>query len=290
MTRNRQVQHPADAARCSPRYRHALLCLGLILLPVLARAEADSSAGDAEQYERNRSHYYAAIGTAVVPDYEGSAYYEVLPLVIARWIKRGAYAELVGARLRINVIPESLWQFGPVLRWNRGRGDVDSIPVRRMEHIDGTLEAGGFFGPLLRDPDDPRRQLGLQVELLQDLGRVHKGYYLTLELNAGTPLGEKWAINLALNSTYGSRNYMSTYFGVNARDALRSGLPAYSLSGGFGDVAFSANLSYALGDHWGLALGGRYQRLIGAAGRSPVVAQAGSRDQFIATLMATYLY
>lgn len=265
--------------------------LSLAVFPVLSHAaDVDNTGAGNEDYERNRSHYYVAIGTALAPDYEGSAYYEALPLVIARWDKRGAYAELLGARLRANLIPESLWQFGPVLHWNRARGDVGSGPVVKMEHIDGTPEAGAFFGAMLRDPDAPRRQLGLEVEFLQDLGGTHNGYQMSLELSGGWPINDRLAINVTLGSSYGSNSYMDTYFGVNASDSLRSGLQPFDPESGFRDIAFSATLSYEISGHWGIALGGRYQRLLGDAANSPVVASAGSANQYIATLMATYTY
>lgn len=265
--------------------------LMLMLPPAIAdAADMDKSGHGDELSERNKSHYYAALGPALTPDYEGSDYYEVLPLVIARWIKRGRYAELVGAKLRANLIAESLWQFGPVLRWNRARGNVESGPVDRMEHIDGALEAGGFFGALLRDPDAPRRRLGLEVEALQDVWGVHDGYVLNLDLSGGTPLNDNWAVDVSITSTWASNAYMSTYFGVNASDAVRSGLQPFRASSGFKDVAFSANISYSLSDHWGVAMSGRYQRLLGDAADSPVVASAGSPNQYVLTFMATCQY
>lgn len=265
--------------------------LGLAFLPALSlAADTDNNGANNEDYERNRSHYYVAMGTAVAPDYEGSAYYEILPLVVARWDKRGAYAELKGATLRANVIQESLWQFGPVFRYNRARGKVGSGPVRRMEHIDGAWEAGAFFGARLRDPDRPQRELGLEVEMLQDLAGTYNGYHLEFELSGGVPINDKWYIHVALNSTYGSNRFMNTYYGVTDSDALRSGLQPFFPESGFRDIAFSMAINYNISGHWGIALGGRYQRMLGDAADSPVVANVGNVNQYIVTLMGTYAY
>jgi outer membrane protein len=265
--------------------------LGLAVLPALSlAADKDNNSANNEDYERNRSHYYVAMGTAVAPDYEGSAYYEILPLVVARWIKRGAYVELKGATLRANVIQESLWQFGPVFRYNRARGKVGSVPISRMEHIDGAWEAGAFFGALVRDPDRPVRQLGLEVQILQDLSGTHNGYHLDFELAGGVPINDKWSIYMTLNSDYGSNRYMNTYFGVNASDALRSGLQPFFPESGFRDIAFSMAINYNISGHWGIALAGRYQRMLGDAAKSPVVASAGNVNQYVVTLMGTYAY
>jgi outer membrane protein len=130
----------------------------------------------------------------------------------------------------------------------------------------------------------------MEVEFLQDLSGVHNGYHLKLELSGGWPFTDRLAINVSLDSSYGSNRYMDTYFGVNASDALRSGLQPFDPESGFKDIAFSATLSYTISGNWGIALGGRYQRLLGDAGDSPVVASAGSVNQYIATLMATYTY
>jgi len=261
-------------------------------MPVVCSAAGtgNGSLSEQEMHERNASHYYIAVGSALVPDYEGSEHYEALPLLIARWIKRGRYVELQGASLRANLIAESLWQFGPVLRWDRARGNVGSHAVSSMEHIDGALEAGGFFGALLRDPDNPRRRLGLEVEALQNINGVHDGYYITFDLSGGTPLNDHWMVNAGITSTYASSNYMHTYFGVSANNALRSGLPQFNARAGFKDVSVNAALSYAFTDRWGMLLGGQYSRLLNTARDSPVVARAGSPDQFILTLMATYQF
>jgi len=262
----------------------------LAVLPAVCYAGGSGNNSGDQENERNKSYYYVALGTALTPDYEGSSHYEALPLIIARWMKRGRYVELVGAKLRANLIAESLWQFGPVLRWRRARGNVGSDPVARMEHIDGALEAGGFFGAMLRDPDDPQRSLGVEIEAMKDVWGVHNGYLVNLELAGGLPLWNNWTINVSVDSSYGSGRYMRTYFGVKPSDALRSGLPTYVPKAAFKDVALTATLSYNFTDHWGVSLTGRYQRLIDDARDSPVVSGVGSANQYIATLMATYLF
>jgi outer membrane protein len=303
LNKKNKVRHsPLTAAAKGLPRRHAFrpsfhtrLCAILFLqalaaLPAICHADGNGSASGDEENERNRSYYYLALGTALTPDYDGSNRHEALPLIIARWMKRGRYVEMVGAKLRANLIAESLWQFGPVLRWRRARSNVGSHAVSRMEHIDGALEAGGFFGATLRDPNAPERSLGVEIEVMKDVWGVHNGYLVNLEASGGLPFRDKWMIHVSVNSSYGSGNYMQTYFGVNASDALRSGLPTYTPEAGFKDVGVSATLSYSITDHWGVSMTGYYQRLINDAADSPVVARVGSPNQFTVTLMGTYLF
>lgn len=289
---NRKQRTPCRLS--DPFLRASIIaCLQLFaVMPTLCSAagSGNGSLSDEEMRERNASHYYFALGSALAPDYEGSDQYEPLPLLIARWIKRGRYVEMVGAKLRANLIAESLWQFGPAVRWDRARGDVGSHAVSAMEHIDGALEAGGFFGALLRDPENPRRSLGVEVEALQNINGVHDGYYLTFDLSGGLPFHDRWMVNADITSTYGSSSYMQKYFGVNASDAIRSGLPRFDAKSGFKDVSVNLALSYAFTSRWGMLLGGQYSHLLDTAHDSPVVARAGSPDQFVMTLMATYQF
>lgn len=256
-----------------------------------AKAKTKTDAGGIDmQREMNANHYYVALGPVLTSDYEGSNDYEVQPLLIARWIRAGAYVAFEGNTLSANVIPMSLFQAGPMLSWHRARKSVDDHRVDRMRDISGALEGGGFVGAMLRDPNRPERRLGLKVEFLQDVSGSYDGNHTVLKLEGGLPLGETWSIDGEVFSGYGNGRYMDTYFSVDADNAARSGLSQFDAKAGFKDVGLHMMLSHQFTDHWGIGMIGTYKRMLGDAANSPVVAEAGSRDQFVGGLVGTWRY
>lgn len=238
----------------------------------------------------NRNHYYLALGPVVTSDYEGSDDYELQPLMIARWDRRGAFVEFRGDTLRANVIPMSLFQAGPMLRYHRARKSVADSRVDSMRDISSAIEAGGFVGVMLRDPQKPRRRLGLRVETLKDVSGSYDGSQTALVLEGGWPFSDRWSIDAEIASHYASSKYMNTYFSVDANNAGLSGLPQFHAGAGFEDVGLNLMLSHQISGHWGIGLIGTYKRMLGDAGASPVVADAGSRNQLVGGLVATWTY
>jgi outer membrane scaffolding protein for murein synthesis (MipA/OmpV family) len=284
--------------------RPAALALALFLaaaLPTAALAadspqtsgsSAQTGAGGEQNMQKllNEDHYYFAVGPSWAPDYEGSDDYNVYPLVIGRWDGGGRFAEFDGDTLRVNAIPAILFQAGPALVLRQGRQGVADDRVHVLRHVRSALEAGGFVGLEIRDPKELRRYADLRLQAVQDVTGVSDGYDARLNLRAGGPLGDPWSIDTELFSDYGSKDYMNTYFSIDANNAARSGFPVYHASEGFRDVGLNAMLTYHFSDHWGVGLIGEYKRLIGDAANSPVVENAGSPDQFVTALTITFEY
>ena len=80
---------------------------------------------------------------------------------------------------------------------------------------------------------------------------------------------------------------MSSYFGIDAADAARSGLDQYSADEGFKDVSFGG-AAYRLFDGGASRLA-IYTRLIDDAADSPVVDDVGDENQFFAGALVNYV-
>ena len=49
--------------------------------------------------------------------------------------------------LKINLVAEETWSFGPFFKYRKKRDDdVDNNAVSKMKKIDATIEAGAFLG------------------------------------------------------------------------------------------------------------------------------------------------
>ncbi len=92
-------------------------------------------------------------------------------------------------------------------------------------------------------------------------------------------------------ATWGSNEFMETYFGVTPAEAASPGsiLTPFSASSGFKSVGVAALASYSLSEFTTLHLRGSWDRFIGDAEDSPIV-QAGKEDQFSLGAGITYRF
>ena len=72
--------------------------------------------------------------------------------------------------------------------------------------------------------------------------------------------------------------------------ATTSGLAAYDPGGGVQSVGVTAGYHRMLGKNWGIALYGRYDRLVGDAADSPITRELGSRSQPSAGIALSYTF
>lgn len=85
--------------------------------------------------------------------------------------------------------------------------------------------------------------------------------------------------------------YMDTYFGVTAQDALWNGsVTPYKADAGVKSVGLAAAATYQWNDQWATTVRGGYDRLVGAAADSPITRNLGSRDQFTVGASASYSF
>jgi outer membrane protein len=83
---------------------------------------------------------------------------------------------------------------------------------------------------------------------------------------------------------------MGSYFTVDTADAPSSGLDAYDADNGIKDVGGTLSLNWRIPgtEHWGLGGVFSYFRMVGDAGDSPVVDDAGNPDQLFGGVMVTF--
>ncbi|MDQ7249941.1 MipA/OmpV family protein [Dongia sedimenti] len=224
---------------------------------------------------------YLLLGAAALPDYEGSEDYTVGPLIAGKLSYQSYYLEVMGTQARLNVSPFRGFEFGPSVGYVPGRGNVENNRVDAMRNIDGTVNGGAFFtvytDRLLTESD----QLAFKVEALTDLGDVNNGTTVSFGPSYRFSPMERLSLGVEVSATYASANYTDTYFGVDARDAGRSGLSRYKANGGIKDVGVMLNVAYQFTDHWGISGFAGYTRLVGDAADSPIVAREGSAGQGI---------
>jgi MipA family protein len=229
-------------------------------------------------------------GAGVSPDYEGSDDYEAVPL----WNLRvgdlhhpATFIQLLGPRLISNLLPHDHWRLGVAGQFIRKRDDVEDDRVDALRSVDASVLVGLIAGyDLLADP---QRDLVLEVEGRQDVANDN-GFLGTIRGRYGSPLAEQWRLDALVETTWASEDYMSSYFGIDAGDAARSGLDQFNADEGFKDIAFGGSLTYRFFEHWSATGTATYTRLLGDAEDSPVVEDRGDENQIFGGVLVNYRF
>jgi outer membrane protein len=239
-----------------------------------------------------RGRGFVGLGVGTVPDYEGSDTNEgtVAPFGRYNWAS-GRYLSLGGtanaeraARLKMNLLTkDSAWELGPVLQYRMKRDDVDNNRVDKMKDVDAATEAGAYLGW-------KADRLSLSTTYVTDVSDEHSGDVWYFNGYYEIPVDEQFRLSLGAYTTWASDDYMETYFGVDGKDAARSGFPKYKASSGFKDAGMLLIGQYKFNQTWGVAGVVNYTRMLNDAEDSPLVKKAGDENQYKALVAVTYSF
>ncbi len=128
------------------------------------------------------------------------------------------------------------------------------------------------------------------TEVLYDVGGEHDGYLISGSVRYYQPVARPLTLSIGAALTYGSGDYMDTYFGVNSGNVGSSGLSAFNADGGLRDVSVPLMAIFSFSENWHVSGGVVYTRLLGDAADSPVFDQRGSRYQLYAGVGIAYAW
>jgi len=223
-------------------------------------------------------------GIGFAPDYEGSEDYKAVPVPVADVkFDNGMFMKLVGLNFRANLLPNSMWQLGPVYNYRGAREDVKNNAVDDMKDVDGTSELGVFGGLMYQ-------KWFASVELLSDMGDAHDGWYSKLKGGYNWVIDESWALSIGASATYADDDYMQTYFGVSAKDRRRSGLDRYNADAGIKDVGVNLGANWVITQNWSARGVVSYTQLLGDASDDSPVVDEGSEGQLFTAVMGVYKF
>lgn len=241
-------------------------------------------------------------GIGLVPSYEGSNDYVLLPVGAVRGQVAGINFMSRGLQLSADVLRVKSssgidLMLGPVagLNFNRTNRIVDS-QVSKLGNRRAAVEAGGYAGisktgVFTSDFDI----LAVRASYVRDVTNVSNSYVLTTSIDYGSPLSKQLFVGVSGSASIAGDRYAQTYFAVDPAGAVRSGLPVFDRPrGGLKNLSATVLADYALsGDlQHGLQLVGllSYSRLQGDFARSPITSVAGSPNQFYAALGIGYTF
>ena len=229
-------------------------------------------------------------GAGIAPDYEGSDDYEAVPF----WNLRAGnlyhpetYVQVLGPRLTSNFLPHDHWRLGVAGQFIKERDDVEDDRVDELRSVDASAMLGLIAGyDFLATPQS---DLAIEVEGRQDVAGDN-GFLGTIRGRYGSLFAQRWRLDTLVETTWASEDYMSSYFGIGAGDAARSGLDEFDADEGFKNVTFGASLTYRFLDRWSATGLGTFSRLLGDAEDSPLVEDRGDENQFFAGALVSYRF
>ncbi len=239
------------------------------------------------------------LGGALVPDYEGSNDYRLVPAPIVRGRVGGIGFSTRGTSLAVDLVPRGSGKLsvnaGPIvgLRLNRN-GKIKDPVVALLPKRKKAIELGGFAGLSYHGLTNPYDSLGAKVEVVHDVASAHRSTIVSPSLDFSTPLSRSTFVGLSAGLDFVQRRFADYYFGVTPADAALSGLPAFAPRGGLKDWKVNLLAVQSLNGNLlhGLSLGGTlgYSRLQGDFKRSPLVAQRGKAGQWLGALGLGYSF
>ena len=171
----------------------------------------------------------------------------------------------------------------PSFDFNGRREPSDANDLTGTSPIDWALEAGLGFG---------YRYDWLRASAAVRQGfNGHDGQVVELGLDLALSPTERFQFNIGPRLTWGSQDYVETYFGVTPAEASAPGsiLTAYDPGSSFTATGIEARTVYALTENTRFHVRAGWERFIGDAAKSPIVA-VGSRDHFSIGAGFTYRF
>jgi outer membrane scaffolding protein for murein synthesis (MipA/OmpV family) len=273
----------------------------LLVIATPAFAQSDPTPGAATLPDPNDQSDTLTIGVggAILPDYEGSDDYRIIPAAAVRGRVGGIAFFSRATYLYVDLIPRGAGKLefdaGPIVgvRLNRNgkiKDDiVDLLPSRKK-----AIELGGFVGVTAHGLTNPYDALSFRVDLVKDVGNAHGSTVITPSVDFGTPLSRRTYVGASLSADWVGGGYADYYYSISPTDTLTSGLRTYDADGGFKGwkVGLLANQSITGDLTHGLSLFGTasYGRLAGDFKRSPIVADRGSASQWLGAVGLAFTF
>lgn len=228
-------------------------------------------------------------GAGLVPDYEGSDDYRLVPawnLRVGDLFHPETFIQVSGLSLRSNLLADEHFRVGVSGRYLGDYEDVDDDKVEELD-ADETLLFGLTLGyDFHRGPrNDAVLELDAQYDILDGNGGV-----LTPRFRWRSPIAQRMALESTLSATWASEDYMGNRFGISGRDAEQSGLERHDADAGFKNATLTGALTYQLNPAWSVTGLAAFSRMLGDAEDSPIVDDRGEANQLLGGVLVNFLF
>jgi len=229
------------------------------------------------------------VGPAVDPKFRGDSELDVsaAPLISLR------YKNLIAvdnSSVRVNIlgnwgdmVKDSAWALGPVIRIDWGRGEGDSPKLRGLGDVGESVELGAYVSY----KTGPAR---IRARIRQDVASGHDGLLVDVDVTSTLYTANRWSLSGNVQATWTNGKYMNSFYGVTALQSARSGLPIYNAGSGMHDIAATVVASYQIDERWSVLGNASFSRLLSSASDNPLVRLRGSPNQPSFAVFAVYSF
>src|SRR4030081_2737426 len=214
------------------------------------------------------------VGGEYKPDFEGAKRSMFSPVPIFSIRRAGSTEQFRGPRdsASIALIDFGDLRAGPAAKFVSSRKASSYSELNGLGDVKTTVELGGFIEYY---PVDWFRTRG---ELRQGIGGPH-GVVGDLSADVIMPVIQRFTVSFGPRFTWESTKATAPYFGIDAVQAMATGLPAFNAKGGAHSAGAGAQVSYRINPQWEVHAYVEYERLLGDAAASPLVTLRGSPNQ-----------
>lgn len=240
------------------------------------------------------------VGAAVIPTYNGSDDYHVIPAGTFIGNVGGHDFMLQGLQLSVDALRNSKTgpniSLGPVvgLALDRTRRVRNNPQVAALGKLDVAVELGAYasveIGKGILNPYD---SASISVTGTHDVASAHGSYTITPSISYRTPLSRHTLAGLNFSGDIVGDGFADYYYTVTPAQSTLSTLRPYHAKGGWMNFNTSLFVSHTFRDDfrgWTLFGGVNYTRLRGSIADSPIVRDVGSRDQWFGALGIGYIF
>lgn len=212
------------------------------------------------------SNWGTSIGlfSMYLPKYQGSKHYRLLvvPNLSVTYKKRFFFSAARGLGVYFN--HSKHWKSGAAIRYEYSNGVKRDNEFPGLNNIKNLFSINGFASyqtfPV---------KFGLNWQ--HGLNRWDLGNQLTAKASGMLPINKSLFITAGPSITFADRNYMQTYYGINAAQSASSGLTEHKVHAGISRVNLNASMFYYFDPRWSGALMLSATHYMNAVKRSPLI-------------------
>jgi MipA family protein len=214
------------------------------------------------------------IGGEYKPDFEGANRAMLSPIPIFAIRRAGSTEQFRGPRdsASIAFLDFGDLRAGPVAKFEAARKQYNYSELNGLGDVKAAVELGGFVEYY------PVDWFRTRVELREGVVG-HNGTVADFSADFIVPVIQRLTISAGPRFTWESTQATSPYFGVDAVQAMTSGLPLFNAKGGAHSYGAGTQVSYRINQQWEVHSYVEYERLLGDAAASPLVTLRGSPNQ-----------
>jgi outer membrane protein len=225
------------------------------------------------------------LGGEYKPDFEGAKRSMLSPVPIFSIRRAGSTEQFRGPRdgASIALLDFGDLRAGPVGKFVASRKANSYSELNGLGDVSAAVELGGFVEYF------PVDWFRARAELRQGIGG-HHGVVADFSADVIVPVIRRYTVSAGPRFTWESTKATSPYFGIDAVQAMATGLPVFNAKGGAHSVGAGAQVSYRVNTQWEVHSYVEYERLLGDAAASPLVTLRGSPNQTTVGFGASYSF